>query len=638
MPQSVLYYQDQTYWKLKKACLQSRGLFEDPLFPATNESLFYQRSPPVGMVWKRPKEICTNPQLFVDGISSRDLHQGSLGNCWLVAAASCLATEPSVWKKVIPNYKEQDWDPRHPEKYAGIFHFRFWRFGRWVDVTIDDRLPTMNGQLIFCRSVVANEFWCALLEKAYAKLNGCYETLEGGNTAEALVDFTGGISEPVCLEEEKVSEELEKKKKLFKSLMKAHSRASLISCSIRPAPGEELESQMSCGLVKGHAYGVTDIKRIHLGTGLLSFFQARKLYMIRMRNPWGSTEWCGPWSDGSEEWKQVSRGEREKMGVTVRDDGEFWMSFDDFCQYFTDLVVCRRINTRLLSLHKTWAEALLFSEWRQSPDPLKNRSGGCSNNQTFMQNPQFSFDVSSEDDSALICLQQQDKRADRRAGAGQNLAMGFDVFKVEMNRKYRMHLSKGKVASSTYINSRSVFKRVELQQGKYVVVPTTFSPGETGSFLLRVFTDQASKLRELNKDQPEPSCWSCCLGNPRLVSSVTLHSAVGLSLPATENEPDVYAVIKCEGQQVRSKVHKGTSRPEFGLQGIFYRKKPQKPVKIEVWVKGWLRDTLQGYVTVPAAAGEMGKNEVLRLQSPRQGAASGSILVETSSSADLCAL
>ncbi|XP_030042947.1 calpain-5 [Microcaecilia unicolor] len=638
MPQSVVYYQNQNYGKLKKACLQSHKLFEDPQFPATSESIFYQRSPPVGTVWKRPKEICSNPQLFVDGISSRDLHQGSLGNCWLVAAASCLATEPSVWKKVIPNHKEQDWDSRHPEKYAGIFHFCFWRFGCWVDVTIDDRLPTVNGQLIFCRSTDVNEFWCALLEKAYAKLNGCYETLEGGNTAEALVDFTGGISEPICLEEENVSEDLEKKKKLFKSLTKAHSRASLISCSIRPAPGEEMESQMSCGLVKGHAYGVTDIKRIQLGTGLLAFFQARKLYMIRMRNPWGSTEWCGAWSDRSEEWKKVSRSEREKMGVTVRDDGEFWMSFDDFCRYFTDLVVCRRINTSLLSIHKTWVEALLFSEWSQSPDSLKNRSGGCSNNrETFLQNPQFSFDITSDQDSALICVQQEDRRANRKSGTGQNLAMGFDVFKVEVNRKYRMHVHQGKVASSTYINSRSVFQRVELQKGKYVVVPTTFAPGETGNFLLRVFTDRGAKLRELSKNQPSPSCWSCCVGIPQLVSSVTLHSAVGLSLPGSGNEPDVYAVIKCEGQQVRSKVHKGTSKPEFDLRGIFYRKKPQTPVKIEVWVKGW-RDTLLGHVTFPAAAGDMGKNEVLRLQSPRQGVTSGSLLIEISSSTDLSAL
>uniref|UniRef100_A0A673C728 Calpain catalytic domain-containing protein n=1 Tax=Sphaeramia orbicularis TaxID=375764 RepID=A0A673C728_9TELE len=586
----VVPYEAQSFSALRAKCRQDGRLFEDPLFPASDQSLFYQSNRIGRVTWKRPKELCSDPRLFVDGISAHDLHQGQLGNCWFVAACSSLASREALWQKVIPDWKDQEWDPAHSEAYAGIFHFCFWRFGEWVDVVIDDRLPTANGQLIYCHSNDPNEFWSALVEKAYAKMYGCYEALDGGNTADALVDFTGGVSEPMDLTEDSFKEDEDKRNQLFDRVLKVHNRGGLISCSIRALSAADMEARLDCGLVKGHAYAVTDVRRVRLGHGLLAFFRSDKLTMIRMRNPWGEREWNGPWSDSSEEWKKVSKSEREKIGVTVQDDGEFWMTFDDFVSNFTDLILCRLINTSYLSFHKTWEEAVMRGSWRRHDDPLQNRAGGCSNNKhSFLQNPQYVFDVKKPEDEVLICLQQKDRRASLRHGRGENLAIGFDIHRVELNRTFRMHTPQQKVGGSIYINSRSVFLRVDLMEGRYVIIPTTFDPGLEGDFLLRVFTDVPSECRELTQDQPPQTCWSGLCGYPSMVTQVHILKADGL--------PGGLWV------GVRSPVHKNTCSPAFDTKALFYRKKSNQPISIQIYNHNVLMDSFLGQVSLPAEQG-----------------------------------
>lgn len=62
---------------------------------------------------------------------------------------------------------------------------------------MDDYLPVnSSGQLEFCKNrVEGNEMFGPLLEKAYAKLNVCYDFIgNGGHPTDALVDLTGIIT------------------------------------------------------------------------------------------------------------------------------------------------------------------------------------------------------------------------------------------------------------------------------------------------------------------------------------------------------------------------------------------------------------------------------------------------------------
>lgn len=65
------------------------------------------------------------------------------------------------------------------------------------------------------------------------RLAGCYQALDGGNTADALVDFTGGVSEPIDLAEGDFANDEAKRNALFERMLKVHSRGGLISASIK---------------------------------------------------------------------------------------------------------------------------------------------------------------------------------------------------------------------------------------------------------------------------------------------------------------------------------------------------------------------------------------------------------------------
>ncbi|CAI9729723.1 calpain-B-like isoform X15 [Octopus vulgaris] len=479
--------EQQNYDEIVKKCQEEGILFEDPEFPADNSSLFLEGGQRRTIEWKRPKEICEDPKFFVGGASRFDVKQGELGDCWLLAAVASLTIDQKLLFRVVPlgqNFQEN---------YTGCFRFRFWHQGDWVDVVVDDRIPTSYGQLIYMHSADKNEFWSALLEKAYAKLNGCYEALKGGNSSEAMEDFTGGVTEMFDLRESQ--------DKLFQIMLKAFQRSSLMGCSIDADPSQ-LEAKLSNGLICGHAYSITCCKFVEIETPR----KKGKIPMVRIRNPWGESEWNGAWSDQSEEWKFISQAERNEIGLVYEDDGEFWMSFQDFVSNFQKLEIC---NLAPDSLDEDELNARSKKRWEstcESGSWVKRVSaGGCRNYlDTFWTNPQFKVSLTDPDDddddnmcTLLIAVLQKDRRKNKKQGI-EMLTIGYMIYKLSDDAKggiqdmnfFKYHPSCGKSAS--FINMREICGRHKLDPGNYVVVPSTFEPNCEGDFLVRVFTEKES--------------------------------------------------------------------------------------------------------------------------------------------------
>uniref|UniRef100_A0A673GEJ4 Calpain-9-like n=1 Tax=Sinocyclocheilus rhinocerous TaxID=307959 RepID=A0A673GEJ4_9TELE len=410
----------KTFEQLRLECLQKGKLFEDPDFPAVDDSLFFSQRVPVNFEWKRPG---------------------------------------------------------------------FWQHNKWMDVVVDDRLPCVRSNLVFVHSADNTEFWSALLEKAYAKLNGSYESLKGGSTMEAMEDFTGGVGE--------MYETKNAPTNLFLILKKAVERGSMLGCSIDITSSAESEAQTTTGLVKGHAYSITGVEEVN--------YRGSKVQLIRVRNPWGQVEWNGPWSDNSREWNTIDSSEKTRLLHNSLDDGEFWMEFGDFKANYDKIEICNLTADSLSDdVRKKWEVNLFEGNWIRG-----STAGGCRNYiDTFWTNPQFKLRLDHPDDgdklcSVIVALLQKNRRRLRKEGLDME-TIGFAIYEAPDDQDHQgkdfFRYNGSKVRSRSYVNMREVSERFRLPPGNYLLVPTTFQPHHEADFLIRIFSENKAGMLFLSYD------------------------------------------------------------------------------------------------------------------------------------------
>nr|CAB3496180.1 unnamed protein product [Digitaria exilis] len=456
--------------------------FTDQEFPPDDRSLFVDpMDPPVKLQvvseWMRPsdiaKEISINSQpcLFSGSVNSSDVCQGRLGDCWFLSAVAVL-TEASCISEVIitPEYNEE-----------GIYTVRFCIQGEWVAVVVDDWIPCESpGKPAFATSRKQNELWVSILEKAYAKLHGSYEALEGGLVQDALVDLTGGAGEEIDMRSPQAQIDLASGR-LWSQLLYFKQEGFLLGAG---SPSGSDVHISSSGIVQGHAYSILQVREV----------DGHKL--IQIRNPWANeVEWNGPWSDSSPEWTE--RMKHKLMHVPQSKNGVFWMSWQDFQIHFRSIYVCRVYPPEMrYSVH---------GQWRGYS------AGGCQDFDSWHQNPQYRLRVTGRDAiypvHVFITLTQgvgfsRKTNGFRNYQSSHDSSMfyiGLRILKTQGCRaayNIYMHESAG---GTDYVNSREISCELVLDPYPkgYTIVPSTIHPGEEAPFVLSVFSKAPIKLEAI---------------------------------------------------------------------------------------------------------------------------------------------
>ncbi|VFQ77346.1 unnamed protein product [Cuscuta campestris] len=465
-----------------KEALLARGesQFTDQEFPPGDRSLFLDPDNPpsklqVVAAWMRPIEIVeenqlvSGPCLFSGAANSSDVCQGRLGDCWFLSAVAVL-TEVSRISEVIitPEYNEE-----------GIYTVRFCIQGEWVPVVIDDWIPCESpGKPAFATSKKKNELWVSILEKAYAKLHGSYEALEGGLVQDALVDLTGGAGEEIDMRSTEAQIDLASGR-LWSQVLRFNQEGFLLGAG---SPSGSDVHISSSGIVQGHAYSILQVREV----------DGYKL--VQIRNPWANeVEWNGPWSDSSPEW--TDRMKHKLKHVPQAKDGIFWMSWQDFQIHFRSIYVCRVYPPEMrYSVHGQWRGC---------------SAGGCQDYDTWHQNPQFCLKARGPDASLPIHVfitLTQGVSFSRTAAGFRNYQsshdsmlfyIGMRILKTRGRRaSYNIYMHES-VGGTDYVNSREISCEMVLEPDPkgYTIVPTTIHPGEEAPFVLNVFT-KASVLLE----------------------------------------------------------------------------------------------------------------------------------------------
>ncbi|BHF73083.1 Calpain-6 [Sparganum proliferum] len=516
------------------------------------------------------------------------------------------------------------------EIYAGIFKARFWIDGAWTEVVVDDLLPCLNGKVICPHSSRADEFWPSILVKAYAKLLGGYDRLESVRLEDVLLDFTGCVLDSLCFGPLTSETDLSSVQ-MFETLTQALAENSLIILCTKPHLGkaqdgigdggrsaaaaassgdqadllfDELCAPRSLGsidpetgLCSNFGYLLTKTCLMPrdpsiMGSIVAAFKRAQDCpprdRLLRLRSLFSAStsslsygEWKGAYSDVSKEWQDLTPSDRNRIGLVMSAESEFWMPLLPVLQNFSGALICRLPKTGIFN---AWQLSDFHGEWHSV------RSGGSLRfRDTFLHNPQYTFELSRDtDEEVLVSLTRKhhwDTVAKTIVHDTSAPPIGFALLKVENNRQVRVHVMSN--CKLIYVHEakvhRAIFGRFTLARGRYVLIPFLEEPLQEAAYTLRIYLPRSVDARELLLDSPAPGPFAVFTGTPIAATRIEIGRASNLTWLKSNVPPSPYCRIDCEGNVVYTSVCTSTSNPVWNETFIFFRLKPYKrPITIDI--------------------------------------------------------
>lgn len=259
--------------------------------------------------------------LFRDAPRTDDVLQGELGDCWFLSSLAVLADFQSgrFVRALLPGQPA----PGAKLSRAGVYLVRLCLGGRWYGVLVDDRLPCIGGgpfyrQLAYCVTHRL-QLWASIIEKAFAKVCGSYEAIQGGEAADALTMLTG-FPCSLTIFDPRWNPRFDRER-LWAQLRGADEAGFLMTCSTRDCPSKSL--------VQFHVYSLLRVCELPGARG--------PLRLLKIRNPHNKVQWDGDWSERSPLWTPQLRA----LVFGAADQQVFCMGFDDFLKQFAHATICR---------------------------------------------------------------------------------------------------------------------------------------------------------------------------------------------------------------------------------------------------------------------------------------------------------